>query len=76
MIADDLRLGRRVALLGIVTSAGLATLNIVVGVYSRSTSVLATGVEFAGDVLVSGVVLSGLVLGGVFAGLRRGDRAA
>jgi cation diffusion facilitator family transporter len=59
---DDLRLGRRIALLGILTSAALATLNVVAGVYARSTSVLATGVEFAGDVLVSAVVLFGMAL--------------
>jgi cation diffusion facilitator family transporter len=60
--SDDLRLARRVSLAGIATSAALAALNIVAGLYARSTSVLATGVEFAGDVLVSGVVLLGMIL--------------
>jgi cation diffusion facilitator family transporter len=41
-------------------SAVLATLNIVVGVMARSTSVLATGIEFAGDVLAAGVVVIGM----------------
>lgn len=41
-------------------SAVLATLNIVVGVMARSTSVLATGIEFAGDVLAAGVVFIGM----------------
>ena len=40
----------------------MATLNIVVGLLTRSTSVVATGVEFAGDVLASTVVLIGMVV--------------
>jgi cation diffusion facilitator family transporter len=58
----DVQAGRRVALVGIVTSALLATLNIVVGIITRSTSVLATGVELAGDVLASTVVLLGMIV--------------
>lgn len=50
------------ALAGIVASAGLATLNVIVGVLSQSTSVFATGIEFAGDVLASTVVLVGMIL--------------
>jgi cation diffusion facilitator family transporter len=56
------RSGRRVALAGIVASAVLATLNIIVGVITRSTSVVATGAEFAGDVLASTVVLLGMIV--------------
>jgi cation diffusion facilitator family transporter len=56
------RTGRRVALAGIAASALLATLNIVVGVLTKSTSVVATGVEFAGDVLASTVVLVGMIV--------------
>jgi cation diffusion facilitator family transporter len=52
---------RRVALAGILASVVLAVLNIVIGLLSQSTSVFATGVEFAGDVLASTVVLLGLV---------------
>ncbi|MGE0555569.1 MAG: cation diffusion facilitator family transporter [Gemmatimonadales bacterium] len=55
-------LGRRVALAGIVASALLATLNLVVGAMTRSTSVLAIGAEFAGDVLASSVVLIGMTV--------------
>jgi len=55
------RTGQRVALAGIVASACLAALNIGAGWLSRSTSVFATGVEFAGDVLASSVVLLGMV---------------
>lgn len=58
----DARTGRRVALAGIAASALLATLNIVVGITTGSTSVLATGIEFAGDVLASTVVLLGMIV--------------
>lgn len=61
-IERDARTGRRVALVGIAASAILASLNIVVGVLTQSTSVMATGVEFAGDVLASTVVLLGMML--------------
>jgi len=54
--------GRNIALASVVVSAGLAALNIVVGLRANSTSVLATGLEFAGDVMASGVVLVGLIL--------------
>ena len=57
----DARSGQRIALAGIVASGCLAALNITVGLVSRSTSVFATGVEFAGDVLASSVVLLGMV---------------
>jgi len=62
--AKDAQRGRRVALAGIVASAVLATLNIAVGVLTHSTSVVATGVEFAGDVLASTVVLLGMMVAG------------
>ena len=55
------RTGRHVALAGIAASALLAALNIVVGLLTHSTSVLAAGLEFAGDVLVSSIVVLGLV---------------
>ena len=56
------RTGHRIALAGIAASAVLATLNIVVGLVTQSTSVVATGVEFAGDVLASTVVLLGMIV--------------
>jgi cation diffusion facilitator family transporter len=56
------RTGRRVALAGIAASALLATLNIAVGILTNSTSVVAIGVEFAGDVLASTVVLVGMIV--------------
>jgi len=61
-IDEAARTGRRVAIAGIAASALLATLNIVVGLMARSTSVVATGFEFAGDVLASTVVLIGMIV--------------
>jgi cation diffusion facilitator family transporter len=55
------RAGRRVAIAGIGASAFLATLNIVVGLMTQSTAVVAIGFEFAGDVLASTVVLIGMI---------------
>ncbi len=51
----------RVSLVGACASVVLATLNITVGVLVASTSVFATGVEFAGDVLASAVVFFGIM---------------
>jgi divalent metal cation (Fe/Co/Zn/Cd) transporter len=51
------RSGFRVAVAGIIVSSLLALTNIAVGLMVHSTSVLATGVEFAGDVLASSIVL-------------------
>lgn len=61
-LTESARIGRRIALVGIAVSALLATLNLVVGAMTRSTSVLATGAEFAGDVLASVVVLIGMTV--------------
>lgn len=58
----EYRTGRRVAAAGIVVSAALAATNIVVGLMAGSSSVLAVGVEFLGDVLASLVVLTGMVV--------------
>jgi cation diffusion facilitator family transporter len=60
----DLRLATRIATAGIIVSASLSALNIFAGLASRSTSVLATGMEFAGDVLASAVVLAGMIAAG------------
>ena len=64
VVDRDVRVGRVVALAGIVASAVLSALNISVGLYVQSSSVFATGVEFAGDVLASAVVLVGLIVAG------------
>src|SRR5690242_10174996 len=58
----NVRTGKRVALAGVAASAILACMNVVVGVLAHSTSVLATGLEFAGDVVASTIVLAGMVV--------------
>lgn len=58
--ADGLREGRRVALAGVLVSLVLAIVNLIVGRQTGSLSVVAIGIEFAGDVLASSVVLVGL----------------
>jgi cation diffusion facilitator family transporter len=54
--------GRRVATASLVAGVALALLNVGAGVWSGSASVLAIGVELAGDVLASAVVLVGLLV--------------
>jgi len=49
-----------IASAGIAVSILLACSNIIVGLLAHSTSVVATGVEFAGDVLASSIVLIGM----------------
>lgn len=61
-MSDRYREGRYVALAGIAISSVLATANVVIGLMARSTSVLATGLEFAGDVLASSVVFAGMTV--------------
>jgi cation diffusion facilitator family transporter len=58
----NVRLGRRVAAAGVIASTVLACMNIVVGLLAHSTSVLATGLEFAGDVVASMIVLGGMAI--------------
>lgn len=58
----DIRTGRRVALAGVGASATLAVMNVAVGLLANSTSVFATGLEFAGDVVASTIVLGGMVV--------------
>ena len=57
-----LKLGRRVTLLSIVASIALAAGNIIVGLLGGSTSVVAAGLEFTGDVLASTFVFVGLLI--------------
>ena len=49
-------------MLGIAASVLLAAANIIIGVVARSTSVVAAGLEFAGDVVASALVMVGLIL--------------
>lgn len=63
MSADDaLRRGRWLALISVFASTVLALLNVAVGLATGSLTVVAIGVEFAGDVLASSVVFVGLVV--------------
>jgi len=57
-----MRIGQRVALGGMIVSGGLAVVKIVTGLMAGSTSVVADGLESAGDVLASGLVFLGLTL--------------
>ncbi len=57
---ESYRTARRVALASLAVSGVLACSNILIGFLAHSTSVVATGFEFAGDVLASGVVLIGI----------------
>jgi cation diffusion facilitator family transporter len=54
------RAALRVARVGLGVNGLLACATLVVGVLSRSTAVLASGVEFTGDVLASAIVLAGV----------------
>lgn len=60
VVSQSYRTARRVALASIAVSALLSCTNIIVGVVAHSTSVLATGFEFAGDVLAASIVLIGI----------------
>lgn len=59
-VDDSYRTARRVTRAGIAVSGVLACSNIAIGFLERSTSVVATGFEFAGDVLASSIVLIGM----------------
>jgi cation diffusion facilitator family transporter len=54
--------GRRIALISVLASAGLALTKIIIGLMARSTSVVADGFESAGDVFTSLIVLFGLII--------------
>ena len=60
LLDQSYRTARRVTLAGIGVSVLLACSNIVIGILTHSTSVVATGFEFAGDVLASSIVLIGM----------------
>jgi cation diffusion facilitator family transporter len=54
--------GRRIAILSMLISAGLAAAKIGVGLHAGSTATVSDGIESAGDVLASGLVLLGLII--------------
>jgi cation diffusion facilitator family transporter len=57
-----MQIGRRVALISILVSALLAVGKIVVGWLAGSTSVVADGLESAGDAIASGFVALGFTI--------------
>jgi cation diffusion facilitator family transporter len=59
---ENLRLGRRVAGASILVSCLLSVGNLWIGYATGSTSVVAAGFEFSGDVLASVLVLVGMIL--------------
>ena len=59
---DNMHIGQRVAIAGMMVSGALAVIKIVAGVYGHSTAVVADGMESGGDVFASGFVLLGLTL--------------
>jgi cation diffusion facilitator family transporter len=60
IVDESYRTGRRVAVAGIGVSGILACSNIIIGLFAHSTSVVATGFEFAGDVIASSIVVIGM----------------
>ena len=60
IVDQSYRTARHVVLIGTAVSSVLACGNILVGLLTHSTSVVATGFEFGGDVLASSIVLIGM----------------
>lgn len=60
VMATAENLGRRVSLISMAVSGGLAISKLIIGWLAGSNSVMADGVESAGDVLASGFILFGL----------------
>jgi cation diffusion facilitator family transporter len=62
LTASSIQIGKRIALISISVSALLAIGKILVGWWAGSTSVVADGIESAGDVFAAGVVLLGFIV--------------
>lgn len=60
-MASSTTIGKRVALISVAVSATLAVSKILIGILGRSTSVVADGLESAGDVVASGIVVFGFM---------------
>ena len=58
--AKELKTGRRIALASVAVNCALAAGNVGLGLLAGSTSAVAAGLEFFGDVLASGAVLAGM----------------
>ena len=61
-MATRVEAGRRLAVVSVAASATLAMVNVTVGLLTRSTAVVAAGLEFGGDVLASLVVFLGMLM--------------
>jgi cation diffusion facilitator family transporter len=59
---ERLTIGKRLAVAGIAGSGALSAANVLIGLWGGSTSVLAAGLEFGGDVLASSLVWLGMVI--------------
>lgn len=59
---QNYRLGQRLAIAGLIISAGLAFIKLTGGILSRSASLSADGMESAGDVFTSMVVWGGMAI--------------
>jgi cation diffusion facilitator family transporter len=60
LVDESYHSARRVARASIAVSGVLACSNVIIGLLAQSTAVVATGFEFAGDVLASSIVLIGM----------------
>jgi cation diffusion facilitator family transporter len=60
--SESISRGRRIAVVSVAASGTLAIANITVGLLVQSTSVVAAGLEFAGDVMASLIVFLGMVI--------------
>lgn len=58
--AEGLKTGRRIALVSVAVNCALAAGNVGIGLLAGSTSVVAAGLEFFGDVLASSAVWAGM----------------
>jgi cation diffusion facilitator family transporter len=54
--------GQRLAIIGLVTSAGLAFIKLTGGLFTHSTSLSADGLESASDVLASAIIWGGMTI--------------
>lgn len=59
---ENYKVGQRLALIGLVTSAGLAFIKLAGGIFSHSTALTADGLESASDVLASAIIWSGMAI--------------
>jgi len=56
------RIGQRLAVIGLIVSAGLAFIKLTGGIFTQSTSLSADGLESASDVLASAIIWGGMAI--------------